>query len=122
MMQTSIRLAAALAAATLAASVVAIAAAHAAEKPAPKMSVEERVKTQCAACHGTDGNGVEAFKDYPRLAGQYADFLYKALRDYQSDARKNPIMGAQAKMLDKSELRPLAEYFARQQGHLSVVR
>ena len=44
----------------------------------------------CAACHGADGNS--ASPDFPRLAGQHRDYLAKALRDYKSGLRKNPIM------------------------------
>jgi cytochrome c553 len=86
-----------------------------------KMSLDDRLKT-CAACHGNDGNGVQQFPDYPKLAGQYSDYLQKALRDYRSEARKNPIMSAQAKQLHPSEIRALADYFARQKGQLVVVR
>lgn len=96
-------------------------AADGAKKAAPTMALDERLKT-CAACHGDKGQGVEAFKDYPRLAGQHADYLAKALRDYKSGARKNAIMGAQAKELAPSEIRGLAEYFSRQSGPLLVVR
>lgn len=85
------------------------------------MGLDERVKT-CAACHGTDGNGVQQFPDYPKLAGQHSDYLQKALRDYRSETRKNPIMSAQAKQLHPSEIRALADYFARQKGPLLVVR
>ena len=94
--------------------------ASAADQP-EKMALDERVK-QCAVCHGGDGTGAQSFPDYPRLAGQHADYLQKALRDYRSEARKNAIMGAQAKLLHRDELRPLAEYFARQKGPLVVVR
>ena len=36
---------------------------------------------------------------YPKLAGQYADYLEKALRDYQSGGRKNPIMITRRQLL-----------------------
>ena len=29
----------------------------------------------CAACHGQDGNGLEALPSQPRLAGQHAEYL-----------------------------------------------
>ena len=45
----------------------------------------------CAACHGADGNaGIDP--QYPRLAGQYHDYIAKALHEYKSGDRKNPIM------------------------------
>ena len=47
----------------------------------------------CASCHGATGD--ESLDDtYPRLAGQYPEYLAKALRDYKSGARENAIMAA----------------------------
>ena len=68
----------------------------------------------CAACHGPDGNSQSA--DFPRLAGQHEDYLARALGDYQSGARKNPIMAPQAAKLSKRDIADLAEYFSQQQG------
>ncbi len=44
----------------------------------------------CAACHGSDGN-TPMMPEYPKLAGQPADYLEKVLRDYKKGARKNPV-------------------------------
>ena len=41
--------------------------------------------TACHACHGEDGQGVEA--RYPKLAGQYESYLAKALTDYRDGER-----------------------------------
>jgi cytochrome c553 len=49
----------------------------------------------CAACHGKDGN-TPIDPTYPKLAGQYRDFLQRSPLDDQSGARKNAIMAAQA--------------------------
>ena len=80
-----------------------------------------RVKAEqvCAACHGKDGN-TPIDPSYPRLAGQYKDFLERALLDYRSDARKNPIMGATAKQLTRDDVRNVAAYYASLPGGLSV--
>ena len=65
----------------------------------------------CAACHGPDGNaGIDP--QYPRLAGQYRDYIAKALRDYKSGARKNPIMAGFAGTLSDADIEDLAEYFS----------
>lgn len=64
----------------------------------------------CAACHGE--NGVSQAPDFPKLAGQYNDYLVRALKDYQSGARKNPIMAAQAANLKPSDIADLAAYFS----------
>jgi cytochrome c553 len=73
----------------------------------------------CSACHGPDGNTPLA-PDYPRLAGQPNDYLEKALRDYKSGKRKNPLMGPQAQNLSKQDMKDLAAYFASLSGDLQV--
>jgi len=74
--------------------------------------------TQCAACHGKDGK-TPVDPSYPKLAGQYEDYLLKALNDYHSGARKNPIMGAIAKPLSKADMKNVAAYFASLPGPLT---
>ena len=75
----------------------------------------------CGACHGADGNK-PAGPDFPRLAGQHYDYLLKALRDYKSGARKNPIMGGQVSGLSTQDMADLAAYFANEKGALHVIR
>jgi cytochrome c553 len=75
----------------------------------------------CAACHGPDGNAPTG-PDFPRLAGQHYDYLLKALHDYKSGARKNPIMGGQASALSAQDMADLAAYFSSQKGTLHVIR
>jgi len=81
----------------------------------------EKAKQACAACHGAGGN-MPLQPDYPRLAGQHADYLYKSLRDYKSGARKNAIMGSQAANLSRQEMQDLAAYYSRLKGLLGVIR
>jgi cytochrome c553 len=73
----------------------------------------------CAACHGPDGNTPLA-PEYPKLAGQPADYLAKALRDYQSGARKNPLMAPMAQSLTKKDIKNVAAYYASLKGDLKV--
>ncbi len=75
----------------------------------------------CTACHGADGN-TPAGPDFPRLAGQRQDYLLKALRDYKSGARKNPIMAGQVANLSPQDMADLAAYFSGLTGSLHVVR
>ena len=73
-----------------------------------------RAKAQvCAACHGADGNKPSA-PDQPILGGQYPDYLAKALRDYKSGARKNPIMAGFAGTLSTADIDNVAAYYAAQ--------
>ena len=77
-----------------------------------------KAKEVCAACHGENGNST--VPDYPRLAGQHADYLEKALRDYKSGARKNAIMSAFAVPLSKADIENLAAYYHSQPAAVST--
>lgn len=74
----------------------------------------------CAACHGADGNSTDP--QYPRLAGQHANYLERALLDYQSGARKNPIMAGMVGGLSEGDIANLAAYFASQAGVVTPVQ
>ena len=67
----------------------------------------------CAACHNADGNSTIA--QYPKLAGQSADYLLKQLQDYKSGTRANPIMLGMVAPLSPQDMEDLAAYFASQQ-------
>jgi cytochrome c553 len=71
----------------------------------------------CETCHGAGGNSTS--QDFPKLAGQYPDYLAKALRDYKSGDRKNPIMAGFAKPLSKDDIDNLAAYYAAQPAAVS---
>lgn len=68
----------------------------------------------CAVCHGADGNSTSSA--YPKLAGQHADYIVKALSDYKSGARKDPMMGGMAAPLSPQDVENVAAYFASQKG------
>ena len=78
---------------------------------------QAKAKEICQACHGMDGNS--ATPDYPRLAGQYPDYLAKALRDYQAGRRKNAIMSGMAAPLSPKDIENLAAYYAAQPAVLA---
>jgi cytochrome c553 len=69
-----------------------------------------KAKEVCQACHGLDGNSPSP--DYPKIGGQYPDYLSKALRDYKSGARKNAIMAGFAGTLSKQDIENLAAYYS----------
>ena len=72
----------------------------------------------CASCH-LEGGSKSIDGNTPLLAGQYADYLAKALLDYQTGARKNPIMVGIAKPLSKKDMQDLAAYYASLPGPLT---
>src|SRR3546814_17357739 len=55
---------------------------------------------------------------YPVLAGQYMNYLERALLEYKTGDRKNPIMAAQAASLSEDDIKALATYFAEQESPL----
>jgi cytochrome c553 len=69
---------------------------------------------RCQACHGVDGNSSDP--QYPRLAGQHADYLAHALRGYKSGARKNAIMAGFAAGLSEQDIKDVSAWFASQDG------
>jgi cytochrome c553 len=79
---------------------------------------KKKVQEVCAACHGIDG-ATPTTPDYPKLAGQYPDYLAKALRDYKSGARKNPIMAGMAQGLTEKDIENVSQYFYVQPGNLA---
>ncbi|CAM8752313.1 Cytochrome C [Burkholderia pseudomallei] len=114
--QTALKTAAALA---LAAG-FAIGTAHAANVAKGKELVESH---NCAACHGAKlDNPINA--EYPRLAGQHADYLVWAMRQYQMGltnpllGRNNAIMQAQVQNLSIADMKDIAAYLESLQGSL----
>jgi cytochrome c553 len=69
----------------------------------------------CAACHGPEGKNPPG-SDFPKLAGQYYDYLVQAMKDYQTGVRNNPIMRPQVANLSEQDLEDLAAYYAHQEG------
>jgi cytochrome c553 len=97
---------------------VALSGVAAAASAADLAAGEKLANERCAACHGKDGN-TPIDPSYPRLSGQHEDYLVHSIRAYKQDERKNPIMGAQAKMLSRDDIHNLAAYYARLPGMLS---
>lgn len=79
---------------------------------------QEKAAQVCAACHGKDGN-TPIDPSYPKLGGQYRDYLERALLDYRNGQRKNAIMAAQAQALTRADITNLAAYYASLPGPLS---
>jgi cytochrome c553 len=74
----------------------------------------------CASCHGADLN-TPISADIPRLAGQHADYLARALTDYKSGARKNAVMNGQTEKLSAQDIQDLAAYINSLAGKLKVI-
>ena len=66
----------------------------------------------CAACHGPDAHGMG---DFPRLAGQHAQYVLKQLGSFQSNMRKVAVMHGVAQGLKLDEMGAVAAYLEAQQ-------
>ena len=84
----------------------------------PEGKAPAKATELCVACHGSDGVGITP--QYPSLAGQYADYLERALKDYRDGGRKNPIMGGFVSSLSDADIKALAAYYAEQKPQLST--
>lgn len=66
--------------------------------------------TVCAACHGADGNSINA--EWPNLAGQHPQYTVARLKAYKSGEAQNALMNAQAIGLSEQDMHDLAAWFA----------
>ena len=71
-----------------------------------------RVRAHCISCHGKKGKTVNQL--WPNLAGQQPGYLAKALMDYKTGKRKNPIMEVIASELNEQQIKDVAEYYSQQ--------
>jgi len=73
----------------------------------------------CAACHSPTGAGIP--KNFPRLAGQYADYTYAQLKAFKTGERgadaagkdqNGRIMAAIAQKMSDAQMKAIADYAA----------
>lgn len=82
-------------------------------------------KGNCATCHGA-GLNTPVAPAYPKLAGQYADYLYYSLRAYKVGnsnpqfGRNNAVMASQTKDWTDADMQDIAAYIASLPGNLVV--
>jgi cytochrome c553 len=67
----------------------------------------------CQGCHGEDGNSATGV--FPKLAGQWSDYLQKQIREFQNGARVNETMTDMAtSVFEFQDVFDIAAYFASQ--------
>ena len=73
--------------------------------------IADRQVPACAGCHSPNGAGIPS--QFPRLAGQHADYAVAQLTAFRDGIRKNSLQmtGVAAKMNDR-EIRAVADYVA----------
>jgi cytochrome c553 len=68
----------------------------------------------CQSCHGEDG--ISATSNYPKLAGQYAAYIQKQIKNFKEGSRKDPVMSDMAgTVTNDQDLLDISAYFASQQ-------
>jgi cbb3-type cytochrome c oxidase subunit III len=73
--------------------------------------IADRQVAACAGCHSPNGAGIPV--QYPRLAGQHADYVAAQLTNFQNGTRKNsPQMADIASRLNDREIKAVADYIA----------
>lgn len=93
---------------------------------APSAAVAELLKKgNCESCHGKNFSA-PIDPTYPKLAGQHGDYLFAALKEYQTDknpqvGRNNAIMMGMARPFTHAEAKLLANYLASLPGELKTV-
>jgi len=81
-------------------------------------TTRELVQTECAHCHGEDGNS--AIPAFPKLAGLQHDYLVKQLNDYRSGRRQSEVMEPIVDKLSGVQIQDLADYFSRQRRKIGT--
>ena len=82
-------------------------------------------KGACVSCHG-DNFSKPGDPRYPKIAGQFQDYLFVALKSYKAEnqgtwGRSNGVMGGIAKQFSNAELKALANYIGSQPGELHTI-
>ena len=73
--------------------------------------IADRQIAACAGCHSPNGAGIPA--QYPRLAGQHAEYVAVQLTSFRDGIRKNNLQMTQvAAKLNDREIKALADYVA----------
>lgn len=67
----------------------------------------------CLGCHAAQGmrNAYPAYQ-VPKIAGQHAEYLAVALRDYREEKRWHPTMQSQAQTMSDEDIQDIAAYFS----------
>ena len=78
----------------------------------------KKKNTMCIGCHGIEGyrTSYPTVYNVPRLGGQHAEYLVKALEGYKNDTRNHPTMKAIADTLSQQDMEDLAAYYAQSGG------
>jgi cytochrome c553 len=95
--------------------------------PAPPGAVAKLLaQANCVSCHGANFSK-PIDPSYPKLGGQHADYLYVALKAYQTEGnphigRNNAIMMGMARPFTHAEIKAIAGYLASVPGEVKTIQ
>ncbi len=71
--------------------------------------------SMCEGCHGIPGYKTAFPTAYhvPKLGGQHADYIVKALEGYKNGTRNHPTMTGLAKTLSQQDIEDFAAYYSK---------
>lgn len=75
--------------------------------------INDIINTRCSTCHGPTGQSSNV--DFPKLAGQNADYLVRQMFNFKSQVRKSEEMDKQMADLSGNDIEELARYYSLQQ-------
>ena len=83
-------------------------------------------KGACVSCHG-ENFSKPIDPSFPKIAGQYADYLFVALKSYKAQGnstwgRNHPVMGGVATQFSNADMKELANYIGSLPGELQTVQ
>lgn len=86
-----------------------------AQQASSKMEAAAKIRfSMCVGCHGVPGYKTAFPEVYhvPKIGGQQAAYIVKALQAYRSGERSHPSMRGIARDLSDEEMNELAAYYA----------
>jgi cytochrome c553 len=99
-------------------------AAKPSKEPSPQVAALLK-KAACISCHG-ENFAKPISPDYPKIAGQHADYLFVSLKAYKTEGnphigRSNGVMAGMVKQFSNAELKEISKYVSSLDGDLKTV-
>lgn len=71
--------------------------------------------SMCEGCHGIQGyrTAFPTAYNVPKLGGQHAEYIVKALEAYKNGTRSHPTMTGLAKTLSQQDFKDFAAYYSK---------
>jgi cytochrome c553 len=76
--------------------------------------------TACVACHGATGNSTS--DGFPKIAGQHQGYIFKQLKDFKSQKRKDGTMFGMVAGLSETDMQNIAAFYASQTTSRNVAK